>query len=532
MSCTIYRVITLRQAIEAAEVSVLDGKEDIRQECSWSWSADGICWSPWAAYRDFLRITPLLESDFYLRIRSSRKIDAVLVGGCLINDWSMSLDQTNIFLQDFCSSPSLFQPYQGMDCALLLQKQLADQVVCIFGIPIYYVVVDPDADSADYTFKEYVLHGVKDIKQIKLMLEDGRLPSSNPTLGELDFTWESDWGVELSKTQFGKAFGDTAFPKRRDLVWVPMMKRLWMVNSAYDEKAEGLLYRSTTWKLSLIKYTEDTAIDQGGFEGIIDSWTKNKYDELFHWREMEEVSREGGADPLDTPDHAATNTYPAFLEDSVRASFTPDYINIYDKQYLHLSTVAARNVYSASSDQGLITYQRPICSPDGTITMIIETGSLKEDVGWRAVMRAGEVAVEANYDQAQGSYDLRLGAMEASLRPLSVYIAIITWQKATRSAAMSIFQQINANTRRPSFDFERPVYEGTDLYNEDWDIRGPHQIALSPWPLMLTGIKVYEEALGWEASLKESIKYLTTRPSCLVNDQARPLDLGHGYSIR
>ena len=32
-----------------------------------------------------------------------------------------------------------------------------------------------------------------------------------------------------------------------------MMNRMWDVNAAYDEKNEGLMWRSTTWKLQLVK---------------------------------------------------------------------------------------------------------------------------------------------------------------------------------------------------------------------------------------------------------------------------------------
>ena len=530
MVCFLYRILTLRQAIETCEIHVLNGQEDRTNDCQWSWSADGVCWSPWTSYDSYLRITPNLESDFYLRIRLSGLFTDIIVGGCRWTDYSSTLDQTNIFLQEFCTSPTLFQPYQGMDCALQLQKQLSDQIICIFGIPIYYVQVDPNIETKDYTFKEYVLHGVKSIKQIKLMLQDGQLPSSNPQLTELDFTWETDWDVELSKTQFGAAFGDTAFPKRRDLVWVPMMKRLWMVNSAYDEKSEGLLYRSTTWKLSLVKYTEDSAIDQGNFEDVIDSWTKNKYEELFHVPEMIEAQRTGGAAPLSAPDHAATNTYPLFMADAVRAGITTDYVKVIERQYNHLSNVVARNAYVFSSPEGQVTYQSPVCGSDGTLMMLLELRDQKEEIGWRTILRAGEVTVEMNYEG--NKYGIRAGELEGVLDPFGIYMLILFWNKSTRSVNLLVFKQIDQNTRRPKFDFENPSLDLTGLYNEDYDMRGSHQMILSGWPAMVTDIKLYNETLPYDEALKESIKYLTTRPSCVTNDQARPLDLGHGYSIR
>ena len=61
---------------------------------------------------------------------------------------------------------------------------------------------------------------------MKMIIPDGTMPSSNPRFTEFDFDWEIDWETEISKTHFSSAFGDNAFPKQRDLVYIPMMKRM------------------------------------------------------------------------------------------------------------------------------------------------------------------------------------------------------------------------------------------------------------------------------------------------------------------
>ena len=92
------------------------------------------------------------------------------------------------------------------------------------------------------------------------MIKDGAMPSSNPKLTEFDFDWETDRETEISKTQFATAFGDEAYPKFGDFIYIPMMGRMWDVNAAYDEKNEGLMWRSTTWKLQLVKYSDFNCI--------------------------------------------------------------------------------------------------------------------------------------------------------------------------------------------------------------------------------------------------------------------------------
>ena len=262
MRCGIKRILQLKEAIQYQPIKILDDIKDITLECDYSWSVDGVCWTSWANYMTYEKVCQYLESDFYLRILLKGGFQSISLNGFETNCYNICLDTGNVFMNDFCEQGNLFQPYNNLDCALLLQQQLADTIVCMFGIPVYYIRVNPNKDTADYTFKEYSLNYVEDIKQLKLMIPDGTMPSSNPKLTEFDFEWEVDWETELGKNAFAKAFGDNAFPKRGDYIYIPMMKRMWEVNSAYDEKNEGLMWRSTTWKLNLIKYSEKTNLDK------------------------------------------------------------------------------------------------------------------------------------------------------------------------------------------------------------------------------------------------------------------------------
>ena len=183
MSCGIKRIIKFNQAISAQPIKIFDNiKQDITYSCMFSWSTDSVCWSAWTSYDNYLRITKNIETDFYLRVLISTGLTDVILDNCITTDYTISVDSSNIFLTDFCGETNLFQPYNNLDCALQLQQQLADSVVCMFGIPVYYFRSEPRKDTADYTFKEYVLHNIVDVKQIKLMIKEGAMPSSNPKL--------------------------------------------------------------------------------------------------------------------------------------------------------------------------------------------------------------------------------------------------------------------------------------------------------------------------------------------------------------
>ena len=82
------------------------------------------------------------------------------------------------------------------------------------------------------------------------------------------------------------------------------------------------------------------------------------------------------------------------------------------------------------------------------------------------------------------------------------------------------------------FDFENPICEITDVYNIDMYMKEPQECQIHAYPIQMTNIKLYNTYLPIEDAIKESIKYTTDHPSCVINDLARPLDNGHGYAVR
>lgn len=536
MSCGIKRILQFQEAVRYQEIKVIDSFGiDITMQCQYSWSSDGVCWTNWVDYNEYKRITSNYESDFYLRVLLFGSFDKISLGGLYTKCYSICLDSTLSFLQDFCGEENLFQPYNNLDCALLLQQQLADSIICMLGLPIYYFRTSPKEDTADYTFKEFTLHDVVAVKQLKLMIQDGTMPSSNPKIGDFDFDWQTDWETELSKTQFAKAFGDTAFPKAKDFLYIPMMKRMWQVNAAYDEKAEGLLWRSTTWKLSLVKYNESTNIDNGDFEGIIDNWLINTYDETFGELERTEQEREVGADPISSPIFAATNLYNIFNEDAVRKQYTKNDISIMDKFYCHNNNIIARNIYNPLNKNACIVYQKDTCGESGTISFIIDIDKFINTN--KSILNFSPINI---YIQSQkDKYILGVDSLKCELDK-GVYIVIYRWNRDNFTTELNIYQQIYDKTLpiyklRPEsyhFDFENPICELTDIYNNDFILSSPEICKIFPWPTKLTNIKYYNRYLNKEEAIKESLKYVTKNEKCVINDLARPILSGHGYDVK
>lgn len=538
MSCGIKRILQLKTATQYISINVFDTNNiDISKQCQYSWSTDGVCWTSWATYQSYNNICSNIEGDYYLRILLFDTFSKLLINGNISDCYNICIDSTTTFLNDFCNSENLFQPYNNLDCALQLQQQLSDSIICMFGIPIYYFRVNPNKESVDYTFKEYFLHHIESIKQLKLMIPDGQMPSSNPKLTELDFDWEVDWETEISKTQFARAFGDDAYPKHGDFIYIPMMKRMWDVNAAYDEKNEGLMWRSSTWKLALVKYADSTNIETGYFDDIIDGLTQS-YEKTFGEIERKEQERQTGSEPLSAPSFAATNLFNIFMEDAVRKQYTKQDISIFDKTYNQGSLVIGRNIYKPKNENGCIIYQKPICGDCGTMSFILETGATLQGEMERDILNFGNIQVRIQHNGQ--NFDLKFGDLVTTLDPFKTYMVCLKWNRKTFSTELCVYnytypKNIPVYKVRPEmykFDFENPLCENIGVYNNDYIMREPMECKIHPYPLWMTNIKYYNEYLSREDTIKESLKYTTKRESCIINDLARPIDSGHGYTVK
>ena len=369
------------------------------------------------------------------------------------------------------------------------------------------------------------------------MIPDGQMPSSNPRLTEFDFDWEIDWETELSKSQFATAFGDDAYPKAGDFIYIPMMKRMWDVNAAYDEKNEGLMWRSTTWKLVLTKYNESTNVDMNGFDDVLDNWVVNTYDDVFAKKEETEQQRTSGQPQISSPSFSATNLYDIFMEDAIRKQYTKNDINILDKTYNNRSLIVSRNLYKFRNQNACVVYQEPICGDSGLLSFIIETQDSTVNYD-RNIIEFGDIVVDLSYDNKE--LKLKFDDLIVKLEPFKSYMVICKWNRKTFTKELNVYnythnQDIPIYKLRPEmywFDFENPVCEIVGHYNNDFNIKQPMQCMVHAYPCSLTNIKLYNTYLDKEESIKEVVKYITKHENCVINDLARPILSGHGYAVK
>lgn len=532
-----------------------------------SWSTDGACWTNFVTLEQYKKFAPNIETDYFLRILIVTGFSKLALDNVIVDCYTICIYSENPYLTDLCTNQSI-DFYANLDCALLMYQQLSDLVCCMVGIPCYYFRVMPDQNTSDLTFKEYVLHNVIDMKYLKLVCQDGSMPSSKPQMTEFDFDWETDWEVELSKSAFAKAFGDTAFPKQRDIIWIPLMGRMWEVNAAYDEKNESFMWRPMTWKLGLVKWNDKTNINQGDFENIIDSWAVNRMENFIGF-ERDEQEHQTGINQTEAPTFTANNLYLTFLEDAIRTGVTiSEKYNVARIQLNHNSAVVTRNMYRFSGKDSVVKYIKTTCGDHGTLMFIVDTTNPVDMEQYfvdgnefsKILFKAGTIEVilkiiRGNYDRRMGwtyDYYVLFNGMECHLcdnmnKPEnSVYTGIYEiqcrWNRSNFTTEMNIIpyiQTVPVGTPsygiRPEmhiFDFEHPVYSLVNAYNNDFIQGSPVDIILSPAPVGISNIKLFNIALSDNDMARESIKYTTTNPCCVINDLARPLVEETGFNVR
>lgn len=536
MSCIIKRILTIQTPIKYRAIQLWDEHDnDITNSCSYSWSLDSVCWTNWTNYETYTKIGPNIDGEFYLRIMLYSGFSRIAVDHNLIDCYSICLAQTNPYLEDPCTNN--IDLYSNLDCAIQMQQFLSDLVCCTIGIPCYYFRVLPDQDTKDLTFREYVLHNVVDMKYIKLVCQEGELPSSKPQMTEFDFDWDTDWEVEVGKTMFARAFGDTAFPKQRDIVYIPMMKRMYEVNAAYDEKKEKLMWRATTWNLALVKWSDKSNVEQGDFESVIDDWIENKMSDILPTTNTEQKRESGVAQIVDTygPNnltrYVGGDMVDLRLSDKIRSYISRvDVANIIDRTINHGSVVVSRNAYAFKNPESQVVYQDTFCGDSGTIIFMITYSGCPCDI-----VRIGDIVIKCTESS------IIFGSLEAPLETGKTYIVTCTWSRSLFIQSMSIYKHFSINSSIPvymlrpemyKFDFENPVYNSSSPYDNDYIIEEKTTIVLTPGTNIVSNLKIYDTNLDNGGASRESIKYLTSNEHCVLNDVARTIEAPYGYSVR
>lgn len=525
--CNPAQILNIKEAVnDFSKISVYNSNNELlSNEClEWSYSLDGITWSCWLNYKDTANILFELETDYFIRIKIKDSISKVLIDGEETNEYSTSLSKCFEFGNINISNPNIYNPYANVENAMGLYQYLTEMVNSIIGIPIYYIKLTPNQGSKDITFKEYALMDVDDIKQIKLIVQDGQMPSSKPEFSDWGFDFSTDWETQISKSMFATAFGETAKPMEGDLVYIPMMKRMWMINGAYEEKNEGFMWQTTVFNISLVKYEDKGSVDLGDAQMFVDNLVQTKYEDLFGTEE----NAMSGADFVSSPTKAADPVIRVFESDAVRKyvkmSNGNESINakLISKPMYNKNALICENMYDFTSvlEESYIVYQKKYCGSDASVSFIISNGS-RYCKG--TLFKIGNVLIDIDITPTEVILSCH-NRVAISLKPNTTYFVFIRWSKQ-----MNIIEISAAEYTHPDmpeyllqsfyyfFDIDNRKTVATK-YNTELDQTTHNDVILYSFDGKITNIKVYNKYLD---NISELLQMLPTNQHLIINDVAR-----------
>ena len=126
------------------------------------------------------------------------------------------------------------------------------------------------------------------------------------------------------------------------------------------------MWNSTTFRLSLVKYQEKASVDLGETEQLVDSFVKNKYEDLFG----DEENIGSGSQELDAPLYAANNLYAVFESDATRKYVSCKDLDISANTIYYKGTLIsdAWYIFNTTFENQKIVYQKQYCGDNITIS--------------------------------------------------------------------------------------------------------------------------------------------------------------------
>ena len=555
--CTPIQIININEPIKNIDDIIINKTKDCVYKMNmlkFAYSIDMLCYSCYMDYNNILSNTTDMTSDFFIRIQIQGPVYSIQLKDYDTNEFVQTNNWTTSISSDFnfvsCDtsnslssySSNIYNPYANMDCAIKLQQQLSETVACMFGIPIYYFKVSGVKDSADITFKEYALKHVTSVKQIKMVINDGQMPSSKPEFNDFGIDWQSDWEVEITKGMFATAFGNTEQPTEGDFIYIPMMKRMWMVNEAYEEKNEALMWVATTFKLALVKYQDDTMVDKSETEDIINNIVKNKYEDLFGDQE----GIDSGVEATEPVEALPDNMTPVFESDACRKYIDVNDVDIKNanqnvnvQSIYYKGTLIADSYYECknnininNSNNILIEYQRMYCGDMFTVSFLFNPNEHIINNEQGTIMSIGHVKLNYLYNKESNKlsiYNINNKKLSLEIEKINEwYLIVFRCSKEINLSDISIYKY-KYPSNIPSYKLQKYHYyididngqTVTSNYNNELNVSTKSPVRIyNIKAIKITNIKVFDIYVD---NVSEIMMQYPTNQHLIINDTARPI---------
>jgi hypothetical protein len=207
----------------------------------------------------------------------------------------------------------------------------------MFGWTIKYFKVETEKSSKDVVLHEYTLFNVSDVKDVRILVPENKLPEEELRFTAFDMDFVDDFEIHVTREHFERAFGIGVRPNEKDYIYFPLLNRVWEVTSTYLSKGD-FLQTPVYWKLKLFKYQDRQNVRKSeSVQNVMDSLIAGP--NLFEFEE--ELNRVSIPTQLD-------NTISLLGKDAVRSHINAD-LEIEDLQLEVGFTKISRFCYNMNS---------------------------------------------------------------------------------------------------------------------------------------------------------------------------------------
>ena len=233
-----------------------------------------------------------------------------------------------------CTS-DYFRPYD-LTKNTHVYKQLVGVVNDIFGHDVTYFKTESDARSKDVFFMEYSLHNVIAKENIKIVVPDNEFPSEANTYDIFGMEF-AEFEIHIIDQEFQKVFGFNATPRNKDYMYIPLINKMYEVESVAP--ADEFNKENSYWKVKLVKYQDRTSVNKGKFEDATNEFTTGVED-VFGAEQKQEK------DKVTNPEQFKTIS--TSYKDGLRL-FVNKQLSIKDYNLKNKWTVISKNYYDLNN---------------------------------------------------------------------------------------------------------------------------------------------------------------------------------------
>lgn len=228
-----------------------------------------------------------------------------------------------------------FKPY-SLDKSNNLYKQLVNIASDIFGHEVQYFRTEPDLRTSDVILMEYSLHNVVAQDTLKILVPDNEFPSEANTYDIFGIEY-AEFEIHITAAEFEKIFGSGKKPRNKDYMFIPIINRMYEINSL--SIADEFNKTKSYWRIKLVKYQERTSVSKNEFEIATDNLTTG-IEEIFGEQIATEYEKNTKPDQYQT----VSTSY----KDGIREFISKD-LQIIDFDLKNRWTVVSKNYYDLTS---------------------------------------------------------------------------------------------------------------------------------------------------------------------------------------